>query len=430
MAAVFGFIGDLAARALGRPPASAGPRSPSAAQVSGPSGSGSAGGRPSSLVGLKRLRDAAGSLASLASPEPFAGFGSPASTASSAAVAARLPAARRSGRSGPPGKVPCMCGMCPGVGSPRRPTLALVQEPRSAVRAWLRAIGKPWKPLAERYAAATAAGRKLTLRVADGHWRKWTRGAVPDRIFASIPWTFGAPRPGGIFAGGTYVSSLGRVTPAEKTANATRRLRKALASGRMDSVEEVAEEHAVDLDAAHREIDNLRAQVVSLERSLSVAEARVDADARLIVDFRGKRLPAFRFEHIKGDDALCRATYTRIVPRLVLVRLRPVGVHAAVGDEDKYHAGELVLHGGGDDSRACVGMAAEDDRQTVLLRQAVQHAAEVDGDRQAVTLRARDADEVDLEDARARSTVCGRLAGEARQDAVHAHARACKEGRA
>ena len=148
--------------------------------------------------------------------------------------------------------------MCPGVGSHRLPTLALVQEPHSAVRAWLRAIGKPWKPLAERYAAATAAGRKVTLRVADGHWRKWTRGAVPDRIYAYNPWTLGA-RPGGIFAGGTYVSSLGRLTPAEKTANATRRLRKALASGRMDSVAEVAEGHAGDLDAAHREIDNLRA---------------------------------------------------------------------------------------------------------------------------------------------------------------------------
>ena len=269
------------------------------------SGSGSAGGRSSSSVGFKRLRDAAGSLAS---PAPFAGFGSPASMASSAAAAARLPTERRGGRSGPPGKVPCMCGVCPGVGNHRLPTLALVQKRDSAVRAWLRAIGTPWKPLAERYAAATAAGRPLTLRVADGHWHKWTRGAVPDRIYSLRVWTTGA-RPGRIFGGGTFVSSLGRATPAEHTANATRRLRSALATGRMDRVAEVAEEHAGDLDAANREIDDLRAQVGSLERSLSVAEARVDADARLIVDFRGLRLPAFRFANIKGNDALCQAVY-------------------------------------------------------------------------------------------------------------------------
>lgn len=246
--------------------------------------------------GRKRLRRFSGALAS---PVPCRGLSSPASAASSAASAARAPEARRGGHSGPPGKVRCMCSECPDAGVHRLPTLELVKEPGSAARAWLRALGVRWETLAERFAAAKAAGRKLTLRVANGHWSSWSRGAVPDRIYIR--------RLRG--DGGAYVSSMGRVTPAVRDAAATLRLRKALGSGRMDRIADVAAEHASELDSALVEIDNLRAQNASLVRALSAAEARVEADSRYTVAFRGTRLPAFRFANIKDDDEMTSSFY-------------------------------------------------------------------------------------------------------------------------
>ena len=189
--------------------------------------------------------------------------------------------------------------MCPDAGVHRLPTLELVKEPGSAARAWLRALGVRWETLAGRFAAAKAAGRKLTLRVANEHWSSWSRGAVPDRIYIR--------RLRG--DGGAYVSSTGRVTPAVRDAAATLRLRKALGSGRMDRIAGVAAEHASELDSALVEIDNLRAQNASLVRALSAAEARVEADSRYTVEFRGTRSPAFRFANIKDDDEITSSLY-------------------------------------------------------------------------------------------------------------------------
>jgi len=335
MSSLLGMLG-LAAVAVRGAAARGQPRSPaSPAAGSGAPSSGSRGGLSSTASSRKRQRSESGALAS---PVPYPGTGSPGSQALSDASAAPPLAKRRGGRSGSLGAMPCMCAMCLDSGTHRLPMLELVHEPGSAVRAWLRIIGVPWKPLAARYDGAKAAGCTLVLRVADRHWRSWTCCAWLDRIYICDLF-------GGDGSGALSLSS-GHTTPAGRKTTARRRMRAAVASDCSARLKKVAEEYACDLAGACAAIAYLRARMATLQLPLSTAEACIDAVSRYIVEFSACHKLASRTSNTIMTFSLNSATVSVAAARASRSLSRgtssfalsfrccywPRGVHAAVSE--------------------------------------------------------------------------------------------------